>query len=296
MNFRKLEIFYETAKNLSMTEAGKKLYISQPSVSQAIKELEEEIGSKLFDRIGKRLYLTHEGEIFLIYIRRILNLYEEGNKILNEISEGDRGKIYIGASSTIGTYILPEIMKSYCNDFKNIDISLNIANTESIENLVLDNKVDFGFIEGQLKSDEIIKTLMWEDEIVFICNKEHEFGNLSFIDASKLKKEKLIVREKGSGARETIDNYLNSNHIRHNIFMELGNSEAIIRTVKNGLGIGCISLKCIENTQFNHEINILRLKDNHIRRKLYLIIHKDKFITKNMKNFIAYAMSNNMEN
>ncbi|MDO4535064.1 MAG: LysR substrate-binding domain-containing protein [Clostridium perfringens] len=290
MNFRRLEIFYETAKSLSMTEAGKILYISQPSVSQAIKELEEEIDSKLFDRIGKRLYLTHEGEVFLIYVRRILNLYEEGNKILREINDGDKGKIYLGASSTIGTYILPEIMKDYCNDFKNIDISLNIANTESIENLVLNNKVDFGFIEGKLKSDEIIKTLIWEDEIVFICSKDHEFGNLDIVDESRIKNEKLIVREKGSGSRDTVNNYLDKNHIKYNIAMELGNSEAIIRTVKNGLGIGCISSKCIENTKINDEINIFRLKNHCIERKLYLIIHKDKFVSKNMKNFIRYAM------
>lgn len=291
MNFRKLEIFYETAKNLSMTQASKILYISQPSVSQAIKELEEEINSKLFDRIGKRLYLTHEGEIFLIYVRRILNLYEEGNKILKEINEGDKGKIYLGASSTIGTYILPEIMKDYCNDFKNIDISLNIANTENIENLVLNNKVDFAFIEGKLKSDEIVKTVIWEDEIVFICNKAHEFVKVESIDESKIKGEKLIVRENGSGSREIINDYLEKNHIKYNVFMELGNSEAIIRTVKNGLGVGCISSKCIENTNFPEEINIFRLKNHHIKRKLYLIIHKDKFITKNMKNFITYAMN-----
>ena len=292
MNFRRLEIFYETAKNLSMTEAGKKLYISQPSVSQAIRELEDEINSKLFDRIGKKLYLTHEGEVFLIYARRILNLYEESNKILNEINDGEKGKIYLGASSTIGTYILPEIMNSYCNDYKNIDISLNIGNTENIESLVLNNEVDFGFIEGKLKSDEIIKTLMWEDEIVFICSTEHRLSNLDFIDSSEIKKEKLIVREKGSGSRETVDSYLSNHHIAHNIFMELGNSEAIIRTVKNGLGIGCISLKCIEDTEFGEKVKILRLKNGAIRRKLYLIVHKDKFITKNMKNFIEYAINN----
>ncbi len=292
MNFRRLEIFYETAKNLSMTEASKKLYITQPSVSQAIKELEEEINSKLFDRIGKKLYLTHEGEIFLIYTRRILNLYEESNKILSEINDGERGKIYLGASSTIGTYILPEIMNNYCNAYKNIDISLKIGNTESIESLVLNNEIDFGFIEGNLKSDEIIKTIMWEDEIVFICNNEHRLSNLDFIDSNEIRKEKLIIREKGSGLRETVDNYLINNHITHNIFMELGNSEAIIRTVKNGLGIGCISLKCIENTNFGERIKILRLKNAVIKRKLYLIVHKDKLLTKNMKNFIEYAINN----
>ena len=292
MTFRHLEIFMSVYQNQSITKASKQLHISQPSVSLAIKELEEEINSKLFDRIGKKLYLTHEGEIFLIYTRRILNLYEESNKILSEINDGERGKIYLGASSTIGTYILPEIMNNYCNAYKNIDISLKIGNTESIESLVLNNEIDFGFIEGNLKSDEIIKTIMWEDEIVFICNNEHRLSNLDFIDSNEIRKEKLIIREKGSGLRETVDNYLINNHITHNIFMELGNSEAIIRTVKNGLGIGCISLKCIENTNLGERIKILRLKNGVIKRKLYLIVHKDKLLTKNMKNFIEYAINN----
>lgn len=289
MNFRRLEIFYETTKNLNMTETAKKLFMSQPSVSQAIKELEHEIDVKLFDRIGKKLYLTHEGEIFLIYTRRMLNLYEESTKILNEMGSGQKGKIHIGASSTIGTYILPRIIKNYCNDFKNIDICLNIGNTEKIEEMVLNNKVDFGFIEGNLKSDEIVKTFIWEDELVFICSNNHKFSKLDFVDSDNIKEEKLIIREKGSGTREIIENYLNGKYIKYNVFMELGNSEAIIRTVKNGLGIGCVSIKCIENIYDDKEIHIFRLRGSIIKRNLYLITHKDKFITKNMKNFIKYS-------
>ena len=133
MNFRKLKIFYETAKYLNMTKVAKEMYISQPSISQSINELELELNVKLFDRIGKKLYLTHEGEIFLNYTRRILNLYDESVKIIRDINLNEKGKLTIGASTTIGIYILPEIIRDFSNKFKDIKISLIIENTKNIE-------------------------------------------------------------------------------------------------------------------------------------------------------------------
>ena len=126
MNIRKLKIFYATATSLNMTKVAKELYISQPSVSQAIHEFEEEIGARLFDRIGKRIYLTNEGEVCLNYVRRILNLYEEATEKVNEITNQEKGKIKIGASTTIGTYILPDILKEFVEVHKGIEISLII--------------------------------------------------------------------------------------------------------------------------------------------------------------------------
>ncbi|MBM6837892.1 LysR family transcriptional regulator, partial [Clostridium saudiense] len=107
MNIRKLVIFYETARSLNMSKVAKELYISQPSISQSIAELEAEIDIKLFDRIGKKLYLTHEGEIFFQYVRRILNLYDEAINEARAFSKDNIGKIVVGASSTIGIYIMP---------------------------------------------------------------------------------------------------------------------------------------------------------------------------------------------
>ncbi|WJV51865.1 winged helix-turn-helix domain-containing protein [Streptomyces flavofungini] len=132
MNFRKLKIFFETAKCLNMTKVAKSMYISQPSISQAIAELESDLDVKLFDRIGKRLYLTHEGEVYFEYSRRILNLYEEANSTIRSSKEGQKGKIVIGASTTIGIYILPELIKEFNELHKNIEISLIIENTQLI--------------------------------------------------------------------------------------------------------------------------------------------------------------------
>lgn len=289
MNIRKLKIFYATATSLNMTKVAKELYISQPSVSQAIHEIEDEVGAVLFDRIGKRIYLTDEGEVYLNYVRRILNLYEEASERISEMSNKESGKIRIGASTTIGIYILPDIIRRFVEEHKGIEISLIIENTANIEKLILENKVDFAFVEGRISSEEIIKKAIWRDELVLICSDKHPWKNRKYILANELKNEKFIIREKGSGTREVIESYMQKNNIEYNVFMELGNTEAIKKSVEANLGIGCISSKCLDDLEELGRLHTLKIKDGNIGRDLLLIIHKDKFINNNMKEFINFS-------
>ena len=289
MNFRKLKIFYETAKYLNMTKVAKEMYISQPSISQSINELELELNVKLFDRIGKKLYLTHEGEMFLNYTRRILNLYDESVKTIRDINLNEKGKLTIGASTTIGIYILPEIIRDFSNKFKDIKISLIIENTKNIEKLILENKVDFAFIEGEIHSAEISKEVFWKDELVFICGEENTLKVYREISGKELEKQKLIMREEGSGTREHTELFLKKNKIKFNTFMELGNTEAIKKIVEANIGVGCLSYRVIKDKVKSKELYMFRLSEGKIERDLFLIFHSDKFISNNMKTFIEYS-------
>ena len=289
MNFRKLRIFYETATALNMTKVGKKLYISQPSISQAIHEIEEEVGAKLFDRIGKKLFLTHEGTIYLGYARRILNLYEEGIKTISDINKNEKGKIKIGASTTIGIYILPDIIKGFLKEHEGIEISLSVDNTINIEKMILENKIDFAYIEGKACFDEIVKEEIWEDELIFICSPNHHWSKKNILKEEDISKEKLIMREVGSGTREVVESFLENNNINYNIFMELGNTEAIKRSVEANLGISCLSIRSVCEKINSGDLRGFKVKNKEVRRKLSLIYHKDKFLSNNMKSFINYA-------
>lgn len=289
MNFRKLKIFYNTATKLNMSKVAKEMYISQPSISQSIHELEEEVGTKLFDRIGKKLYLTYEGEIFLNYTRRILNLYEEVTDSIKDAKVTNKGKIRIGASTTIGIYILPDIIKEFSSLYPDIEISLIIENAAHIESLILENKIDFGYIEGKVKIDEINMEKIWKDEIVFICSNSHKLKNKELISGEDLKDEKIIMREKGSGTREYVEAFLNEKMIEYNIFLELGNTEAIKRSVEANLGIGCISKLAVIDSVKRGELNLLKLDKGEISRDLVFLIHKDKYITNAMNEFITFS-------
>lgn len=289
MNIRKLQVFYSTAISLNMTKVARELYISQPSISQSIREVEEEVGANLFDRIGKRIYLTNEGEIFLNYTRRILNLYEEACDKVHETDKNKNGKIRIGASTTIGIYLLPDIIKKFVEVYDGVEISLIIENASIIEELILENKIDFAFVEGKVTSEEIIKDVIWNDELIFICSKKSELANKEEVNSDKIKGQKFIMREYGSGTREYVEGYLWENKVEYKIFMELGDTEAIKRCVEAGLGIGCISTLCMKENNNDESLHVFRLDKGNIERNLYLIRHKDKFINNNMKKFIEFA-------
>ncbi|WP_300259465.1 LysR family transcriptional regulator [Clostridium sp.] len=294
MNFRKLKIFFETAKCLNMTKVAKSMYISQPSISQAIAELESDLDVKLFDRIGKRLYLTHEGEVYFEYSRRILNLYEEANSTIRSSKEGQKGKIVIGASTTIGIYILPELIKEFNELHKNIEISLIIENTQLIEELIMENKVDIALVEGHIKSDELEVLTVGYDELIFIANPGNTIFSKKKITLKDLEDEKFIMREAGSGTREFLENYLINRDCNYDIYMELGDTEAIVRIVETGLGIACVSCKATEERIKEGLIKEIKIEDVNISRELYLVYHKDKFISKNLEIFIDEIKNSNI--
>lgn len=279
MNFRKLNIFYETASSLNMTEVGKKLYISQPSVSQAIKEMEKELGVSLFDRIGKKLYLTYEGEVYLKYVKRILNLYDEVKVTLENTQNNISGRIRVGASTTIGVYILPEIVKHFLTKNVDVEISIVIENTTSIEKMLIDNEVDIAFVEGDVKCSEVIEEDIIKDKLIFIKSKEY------CID--KNRKLSLIMREEGSGTRDVVESNLRINQIDYNILMELGSTEAILKVVEVGLGIACVPYICAQKKIEDGILEEVIIDGmGKIKRDFKFIYHQDKFLSNTMKAFI----------
>lgn len=289
MNERKLRIFYEVSKELNMTKAAEKLYVSQPSISQAINDLENDLGVKLFDRIGKKLFLTYEGDTFLKYTRRILNIYDEAIKVIKEMSTLKRGKLKIGASTTIGIYILPDIIGSFSKIYDNIDISLIIENTENIVKLIEENKIDIAFVEGPTHSDEIDVKKFCDDELVFITSKNHPWVRAKKIFQGDIVKEKIILREEGSGTREVFMTALKEKSIDCNIFMELGHTEAIKKAVEAGLGISCISKRCIKDEVNYGKLVVSSIEGLKIKRDLYVIHHKDKYISKTINTFLEFS-------
>ena len=288
MNIRKLEIFYKTAKCLNMSQVAKDMYISQPSISQCISEIESEIDTKLFDRIGKKLYLTHEGKIFYEYTRRILNIYEEGINVVRS-SKSNKGNLVIGASTTIGTYIMPHIIHRFNKKEKDIEISMIIDNKHNIEELILNNKVDIAFIEGTVSSKEIILKDIWTDELVFISSINHEWNGKEYLDLEDLKNNKFIIREDGSGTRERFEDFLENKDIKFDSYIELSNLEAILNYVKLNIGVSCVPYMSVLSEERLKSINVYRIKDYNINRSLYSAIHKDKYISKPIECFMKFC-------
>lgn len=289
MNDRKLRIFEEVAIHLSMSAVASKMYMSQPAVSQAIHELEEELGTKLFDRIGRKLYLTQAGQVFLPYARKTLNTYDEGLKAVGDVDGANAGSLTVGASTTVGIYVLPEIIGRFLESHPRVDVSLAVENTKIIEERVLYNAVDFAFVEGPVEVEEIVVEEFCGDELVFITHPRHPWAAAGRVEPESLGREKFILRESGSGTREVFERAMRQLKADYRVAFELGNTEAIKKAVEAGMGVSCISGRCVTREVELGKLAAVRLSQTNIKRSFNLIYHRDKHMSALFQTFIQIA-------
>jgi len=285
MTFRKLEIYYTVAEILNMTKASKELYISQPSISQVIKELESDMDVKLFQRIGRKLYLTEEGKVFKGYALRMLNLYRESTEVIKDMKELRRGNIKLGASTTIGTYLLPDIVADFKREYPHIDIDLFIDNTNIISRELLKNKLDIAFVEGPVYDEELRHQKIWDDKLVFISSKESKWKKV--IQREDISSEVLILREKGSGSRKVFERAMGEE--RNTDVFVFGSTEAIKRAVKKGIGIACVSSLAIVDEVARRELKVSEIEGLEIKRDLNILYHKDKQFSSLIEEFLRFS-------
>ncbi|TDX52953.1 LysR family transcriptional regulator [Orenia marismortui] len=288
MTLRELKIFTTVCRTGSMSEAGRQLYITQPAISQTILDLEDKLNIKLFERINRKLILTYAGKRLLKYSKRILLLIAEAENDLEDIANLKTGKLRIGASMTIGTYLLPPIIKKFTTKYPEIDLNFIIDNTSVIEKKILNNDIDLGLVEGPINSKDICFDPFYNDELFLISSKENPLSKKKDILQSDIQKEAFINREKGSGTREIIDKIMNKYSISYKAKHILNNIEAIKEAVKNNLGISILPEVALKDDLQSGSIKRLILKDIEFKRQFNIIYHKDKNLTELLNKFIEY--------
>ncbi|MDE4542774.1 selenium metabolism-associated LysR family transcriptional regulator [Thermoanaerobacterium sp. R66] len=291
MNFRELNIFLSVCEYGSMSEAAKHLYMTQPAISQAISELEEEYNVKLFDRIGKKLVLTHAGEILRDYGKKINLLLMETENTLQNISDTKAGKLKLGASRTVGTYLLPKIIGKFLKLYANVELPFCISNTTEIVNMILNSEIDLGIVEGPIHSDSIEKKHLLDDELYLICSKEHQWAKKNIIQMDDLSKADFIMREVGSGTREIFENTMKSHNIEYDIKLELNSIEAIKKAVEANLGVSVISKLALNEELKSSKLIKIEIEGIKFTRKFNIIYHKDKYLSDLHKKFIDFICS-----
>ena len=240
ITLRQLEVFAEVLKSGSTTQASQMLALSQSAVSAALTDLEGQLGVQLFDRVGKRLVVNEHGR--LLY-PRALALLEQATEI-EQLFREDNGAIRVYASSTIGNYILPEVIARYRRDFPTLPLEMSVGNSQDVINAVIDFRVDIGLIEGPCHNVDIIAEPWLEDELVVFASPAASLLQ-GEVTLERLAQAQWILREQGSGTREIVDYLLLSHLPQFQLGMELGNSEAIKHAVRHGLGISCLSRRVI---------------------------------------------------
>lgn len=283
MNIRHLKIFLAVVDGGSMTQAAKNLYITQPSVSQAIREIEDHYNIVLFERLSNKLYITETGKEFLAYARHIVALYDNMEKKMAQSRK--TSTLHIGASLTIGTYLLSHISQKFLKENKNIIIRALIDNTTAIEDKVVNSELDFALVEGPIHSRDIVAKSFMEDELILICSPNHPLASRPSISLEDLSKEDLVLREIGSGTRELFENTMYSQGKSLNIKWVCNNPEAIKNAVMANIGVSIISKLAVEREIREGRLYTIPMENVNLKRKFNIIYHKNKYITGAMEKF-----------
>ncbi len=243
LSLRHILVFNSVVETLSMSRSAQELFITQPAVSQTIKDIENKFSVKLFIRKSNKLHLTQEGKELYVYTKRIINLLEQAKVCLENFNALDKGYVKIGASTTIGNYLLPELITTFKEKYPHIDITVCIGNTKHIIYKLKLCCVEIGLIEGIVDIDDkdIRVRKFMKDEIVFICSPKNRLAKKSKVTIKDIEKEKFICREKGSGTRQVIERELAKTDVDIQSAYEFNTSEAIKNAVLSNLGISALS-------------------------------------------------------
>lgn len=284
MTLRHLKIFVAVADCGSMSAAANKLYISQPTVSQAIAEIEKNYNIRLFERLSQKLFITDDGIRLLSYARHIIDSFESMELAMQ--NAGENSHLRIGCSVSVGTYLLNELLDDAEKRLNDCKVSVIIDNTSSIESLLLNNEIDVGIVEGIIANEDITMTPVCNDELVLICGKNHRLAQKMNIKFSDLEGENFISREKGSADRNQLEKIFEERKIKLNRYWSSTNTEAIKNAVIHGRGVAILSNMLIINECKNGDMVILNIEGMRVERTIHLIHHKNKYISDSIKTLI----------
>lgn len=283
MNFRHLRIFLTVCEVGNMTRAAKELYMAQPSVSQAIAELEKYYDVRLFERLNHKLYLTAAGERLQSYAHHMLNLSEQARKELADLDSG--GSLRIGASLTIGAYLLPGLVAAFRQQFPATEVFSLVDNTALIEKLILEDKLDLGIVEGPVYSPQIVEEIYCDDHLVFIASPQNPLANKARLIVSELANQDFIVREAGSGTQTIFENVMQASDVSWKVAGIYNNIEAIKQAVIANLGLAVVPKIAIIEEVAKGKLVILNVQGVSLTRKFNFIYHRQKFFTNVLKSF-----------
>ena len=283
---QQLRILKALGTEKNFTKAAQVLHLSQPSISKQMKRLEKNLDILLINRENNQISLTENGKIFLQYSERILALCEESCRALIDLKNGDRGNLTVGASQTIGTYLMPRVLALFAQNYPQIDFKVQVNCTRLIANNVVNREIDIAVVGGEipnkLKKNLTIKDFV-EDELSLIISKSHPFAKKRKIHKENLYYLNFITLNSNSTIRKYIDNILIQNGIETKelkIIMQFNSIEGIKTAVSLGLGAAFVSSSAIEKEIELKTIEILKIENLRITRRLSIISNPESYKSK----------------
>ena len=284
-SFRQLEVFLAAARLENLSRAAERLAMSQSAASGALRDLEDQFGIRLFDRVGKRLQLNELGRALQPRAEAVLEQARELERSFER--HEDLGRLKVGATLTIGTYLAVELLARYMGEQPGARASLEVGNTERIAAAVAAFELDVGLIEGELHAPDLEVTTWRQDELVVFCAPEHPLARRRRLSDDDLRAATWILREAGSGTRQTFDRAMHGLLPELRVLLELQHTEAIRRAVEAGLGLGCLSRIALAEAFARGTLVPLRVPHRDLTRSFYFILHREKYRSPAIERWLA---------
>jgi len=290
LNLKHLQSFVVVAQEKSFTKAARLLYMTQPAISWQIKSLETQLGCQLLERKERTVELTEAGRVVLENARHMVALYSETIQALEEIRGLKRGTLVVGASTIPGEYLLPKIAGHFAAEYPGIHLKLLVADTATVAQWLLEDMVHLGIVGARPQDSELIEEPLFEDKIILLASPQHPLGQKEQAELEECLKFPWIMREKGSGTRQSVENALSNRGLDPDLLpvgMELGSTRAALTAARAGFGLTWASLlAATDDLTLGH---LAEVKVNlEVKRNLYLVQRRERYLSPPVNAFIAF--------
>ena len=283
LDLNQLRIFMAVWQQKGFSKASKAIHLTQPTISGHIKSLEEALGTKLFDRLGKEVTPTKAGEILYPYARKMFYMALEAEEAIKAFLGGTKGHLRIGGSNIPGQYLLPSLIGRFKGSGKGIDIILSISDTAGIADMVSSGEIELGMVGAAIDRANLVFEPCLDDQMVLIFPKGHRLDGLREVDFKDILSWSFVVREHGSGSRLFAEKALMAagwpGFGKLNVTAEMGSTEAIRQAVKAGLGLAIISKRAVEDDIKNGSLAAAAIKGVELKRNFYLVWRRNKTLS-----------------
>lgn len=293
MNINHLRLFYAVAKAQSFSKAAEDIFVSQPSISVQVKNLEQELGVKLYRQVGRKIVLTDIGITVYQYAKKVFQLVDELDVYIQDYKGLNKGRLLVGASTTPGIYILPKILGQFKKAFSSIEIILDIGNSQEIENKILTNQLEIALVGGDTSDNPNleVKTIT-HDDLVVVVSIDHELAKSNTVTLDDILNEPFVVREPGSSTRIALESRLQELGRKIKINMQFGSLEAIKQAVAANLGVSVLSRFVIDQEVCSGHLHIVHIPELEITRNVNVIFPKDKRLSAPTTAFLRLLKDN----
>jgi len=290
-NFHQLHIFYTVAEKGSFSHAAQALHMTQPAVTMQVQSLEEYFGSKLFNRSTKKIELSEAGRTLLPFAKRSIELMKETEISMSKFTHMLEDRLYLGASLTVGEYILPRLLGPFGKEYPNISISMKVINTRQILDEVLNHQLNFGLVEAEIRHPDVHTEAVMNDELMLIVPPDHPLANARTVRMEDALQYPFVLREQGSGTRRVMEEELERagfDPAEMKIVMELGSTGAVKSAVEAGLGLSILSQSSVKHETALGVLKVKKVEGIRFSRSFYAIYLNSTILPISAVTFVSF--------